>query len=89
MTDGAGTSLDRTREGYVEIIEMGDILVSSTIADRSHARRRYAALHRGLTDAIASTDTVVGPAAACSATLRSSTCNATAEYTADAVALDN
>ncbi len=28
--DGADTSLDRTREGYVEIIEMGNILAGST-----------------------------------------------------------
>ncbi|MCC7328463.1 MAG: hypothetical protein IT521_16820 [Burkholderiales bacterium] len=30
--DKAGTSLDRTREGYVEIIEMGDVIGSTAIA---------------------------------------------------------
>ena len=42
--DGAGTSLDRTREGYVEIIEMGDV----TRLDRprrGHPRQRRSALH--------------------------------------------
>jgi len=34
--DKAGTSLDRTREGYVEIIEMGD-LVGTTAAAVTHA----------------------------------------------------
>ena len=31
--DGADTSLDRTREGYIEIIEMGDIYTGSTTYD--------------------------------------------------------
>jgi hypothetical protein len=31
--DGADTSLDRTREGYIEIIEMGNILGGSTTED--------------------------------------------------------
>jgi hypothetical protein len=31
--DGADTSLDRTREGYVEIIEMGNILANSNTED--------------------------------------------------------
>ena len=41
--DGADTSLDRTREGYVEIIEMGD--VTGATATRRHARRRRSAVH--------------------------------------------
>ena len=35
--DGADTSLDRTREGYVEIIEMGDVSsIASTTFDDGH-----------------------------------------------------
>ncbi len=36
FTDGADTSLDRTREGYVEIIEMGDITTPAFVADVTH-----------------------------------------------------
>ena len=34
LTDAAGNSLDRSREGYVEIIEMSDIKAGSTTAKR-------------------------------------------------------
>jgi len=34
--DGADPSLDRTREGYVEIIEMGDIISASLAIDVTH-----------------------------------------------------
>ena len=56
--DGADTSLDRTREGYVEIIEMGNIL--GRLDDRSgrHPRRGRSALRRR--SASASAHTVAG-----------------------------
>ena len=41
--DKAGTSLDRTREGYVEIIEMGDVIGADR--RRRHPRQRRSALH--------------------------------------------
>ena len=44
--DGADTSLDRTREGYVEIIEMANIIDATADVVRRHAREG----HRGHAD---------------------------------------
>ena len=55
--DGADPSLDRTREGYVEIIEMGDIAGGSNTEDESRTTRRV----RLCSDfSTASADTVPG-----------------------------
>ncbi len=55
--DGGDSSLDRTREGYIEIIEMGDISTLAFVADVTHvAGVPKCAIING----IVATDTVVG-----------------------------
>lgn len=36
LNDGGGTTLDRTREGYLEIIEMGDVTNATATANAKH-----------------------------------------------------
>ena len=57
--DKAGTSLDRTREGYVEIIEMGDVVGSTAVC--RHPRERRSAVHESALQApVAPNNTVAG-----------------------------
>jgi hypothetical protein len=62
LTDAAGASLDRTTEGYVEIIEMGDIVagtVSETGVTHRHGVNNVPTC-AGLSDAVISSNTVLG-----------------------------
>jgi hypothetical protein len=62
LTDAAGNSLDRTREGYVEIIEMGDIRAGTVSEDGvTHANGvNNIPTCTGLTDAVIQANTELG-----------------------------
>lgn len=57
--DKGGTSLDRTREGYVEIIEMGDV-VGSTATAATHVNGVPPCTESALVEPTADTNTVPG-----------------------------
>jgi hypothetical protein len=82
--DGADTSLDRTREGYVEIIEMGDV-TGATAAGVTHSAGVPDCT--GLADSVASTNTVLG-SGGLFGTMTIINVNASAETGYDAVALE-
>ena len=82
---GIDSSLDRTREGYIEIIEMGDIATAAFVADVTHASGVPACK---IISGIAATDTVAGTGGIFG-DLTIINVNATAETATDAVALNN
>src|SRR5262245_20980827 len=82
--DGADTSLDRTREGYVEIIEMGDV-TGATAAGVTHSGGVPDCT--GLEDSVAATNTVLGTGGLFG-TMTIINVNASAETGYDAVALE-
>jgi len=57
--DKGGTSLDRTREGYAEIIEMGDVVGATAIA-ATHVSGVPSCTLSALTEPVASNNTVAG-----------------------------
>ena len=57
--DKAGTSLDRTKEGYVEIIEMGDVIGSTAVA-ATHVNGVPPCTNSALQFPVAPTNTVPG-----------------------------
>ncbi|MGE5730570.1 MAG: hypothetical protein ACM37U_01420, partial [Gemmatimonas sp.] len=85
--DGADASLDRTREGYVEIIEMGDIAKPSDTYDNVTHVGGVPPGCAKITDAAASTDTVLGTGGLFG-TMTIINVNASAETGYDAVALE-
>ena len=82
--DGATTSLDRTREGYVEIIEMGDV-TGATATGVTHVAGVPPCT--GLADSVASTNTVLGSGGLFGG-MTIINVNASAETGLDAVALE-
>ena len=82
--DGATTSLDRTREGYVEIIEMGDVTGATAVGVTHVAGVPPCS---GISDAVASTNTVLGSGGLFGG-MTIINVNASAETGLDAVALD-
>jgi hypothetical protein len=82
--DGATTSLDRTREGYVEIIEMGDV-TGPTAVGVTHVAGVPPCT--GLADSVAATNTVLGSGGLFGG-MTIINVNASAETGLDAVALD-
>ena len=82
--DGADTSLDRTREGYVEIIEMGDV-TGPTAVGVTHVSGVPPCTD--LADSEAATNTVLG-SGGLFGTMTIINVNASAETGYDAVALD-
>lgn len=81
-------SLDRTREGYVEIIEMGEILDNTDTHDNITHVNGVPADCGGVTDNQARADTV-GPGGGLFGGMTLININAGTDYTEDAVALDN
>jgi len=87
-SDGAGSTLDRTREGYVEIIEMGAIIdLSITYNNITHVSGVPPGC-ANVTDAQASADTVA-PTGGLFGGMTLINVGAGTDYTEDAVALDN
>jgi len=84
--DGADSSLDRTREGYIEIIEMGDI-VSGSATETGVTHVSGVPPCTGLSDAVAATNTVAG-SGGLFGDLTIINVNATAETSGDATALE-
>lgn len=82
--DGGDTSLDRTREGYVEIIEMGDV-TGATATGVTHVAGVPPCT--GLADSVASTNTVQGSGGLFGG-MTIINVNASAEAGIDAVALE-
>ena len=87
-TDPAGGSLDRTREGYIEIIEMGNV-TGETAADVTHVGSTGVPLDcPGVVDATASRDTVLGNGGLFGGITLINVLLGE-DFTADATALDN
>jgi len=87
-SDGAGSTLDRTREGYVEIIEMGAIIdLSITYNNITHVSGVPPGC-ANVTDAQAAADTVAPRGGLFGGMTLINVGNGT-DYTEDAVALDN
>ena len=82
--DGATTSLDRVREGYVEIIEMGDV-TGPTAVGVTHVAGVPPCT--GLANSVAQTNTVLGSGGLFGG-MTIINVNASAETSVDAVALD-
>jgi hypothetical protein len=82
--DGGDTSLDRTREGYVEIIEMGDV-TGATATGVTHVGGVPPCT--GLADSVAATNTVLGSGGLFGG-MTIINVNASAETGFDAVALE-
>jgi hypothetical protein len=85
FTDGADTSLDRTREGYIEIIEMGDVTTPAFVAAITH--KAGVPTCTGISALVAS-DTTVG-SGGLFGDLTIINVNATAETSIAATALAN
>jgi hypothetical protein len=84
--DGGDTSLDRTREGYVEIIEMGDV-TGATATAATHVGGVPPCTAAALIAPIAPTNTVLGTGGLFG-TMTIINVNASAETGYDAVALE-
>jgi hypothetical protein len=84
--DGADTSLDRTREGYVEIIEMGDVTGATAVA-ATHVAGKPPCTAAALVEPVAPTNTVLGTGGLFG-TMTIINVNASAETGYDAVALE-
>ncbi|MGE5102419.1 MAG: hypothetical protein ACM3SX_20730 [Deltaproteobacteria bacterium] len=87
-TDGAGSSLDRTKEGYVEIIEMATYADSSTTAiNATHVNGVPPGCNK-ITDAAAGAQ-ALPPTGGLFGGMTLINVDSGSDYTADAVALDN
>lgn len=89
LTDLAGGALDRTREGYVEIIEMGDIVAGSTSETGVTHKNgtNNVPTCAGLSDAVISANTVLGSGGLFGG-ITLINVNQGTGYSADAVALE-
>jgi hypothetical protein len=87
-SDGAGSSLDRTQEGYVEIIEMGAVYDGSTTAVNVTHVNGVPPGCAAVTDAQASNDTTT-PLGGLMGGMTLINVDSGTDYTSEAVALDN
>ena len=86
--DGAGSSLDRTREGYIEIIEMATYSPTSDTADNATHVNGVPPGCNKITDAVAGAE-ALPPGGGLMGGMTLINVESGSDYTADAVALDN